>query len=748
MSMSRSFEVRSFNAANQENRMMSFVLARGRARVLGALTALIGVLALGAGVGQAHAAGATIWPYASTFTPSGLDDGVDLAVNHESGNLLVVDQASPVQILQMDESGTPVPFPHPALAGATALDYANTPGGMSIDRFSDIVVDNTGTSSQGSFYLMTADSDPLTGVWHYRLQRFSASGELLFDVTRPGQGRGLGVAPTGHIWVGLGTRMEEFNSTGMPTGAAFDVPANVLGTDGAGESAFDAAGNMFIMLRGRGRVVRRSPSGVYRVLAADSYGLVVDPGTGNMLSARNREGAGAIDQYGADGELEERTGVGTISNASSVTHALALGKDGRTLFYLWNDPFAGQSGIHVFGPGIRRPEEDAAGEVGTRSASLSGVVRPGGEATTYQFEYGLTKNLGSVAPSVPVDAGSGTGPVTATATLSGLKPQTFYFYRLKATVGGQPVYSKVRSLRTGALAVAVSGVADMAPTSATVSGTVDAFDLGAASFHFLVEGVGSPFSTVSAELSVGAGNGPQQVSAPVTGLRPGQQYTVRLVATADGVTESSAPVAFQTPRHGALAPVPEGPSSATPYGCAAPALVAPKGSVREGETVTLGGSDLGVGGTVSVNGSRVRSSSWSASSVAFVVPEVGAGKVPVSVSCGRASNSVELSVTAAPSNVFRLGAGAVKGSSAAVAVALPGAGTVVTTGKYLSKSSVKVKKAGSVSVQLRLTAAGRRALAKARSGSLKVTVRVRYTPAGGSGRTLSKSIMFKRGGSR
>jgi hypothetical protein len=134
--------------------------------------------------------------------------------------------------------------------------------------------------------------------------------------------------------------------------------------------------------------------------------------------------------------------------------------------------------------------------------------------------------------------------------------------------------------------------------------------------------------------------------------------------------------------------------------------------------------------------------------VAFELPEASAGKVPVSVSCGKASNSVELSVTAAPSNVFRLGVGTVKGSSGAVAVALPGAGTVVTTGKYLSKSSVKVKKAGSASVQLRLTAAGKRALARSRSGVLKVTVQVRYTPTGGSGRTLSKSVTFKRGGSR
>lgn len=728
--------------------MKSAVLARGRARVLGALTLLAGVLVLAGGAGQAHAAGATIWPYAGPVSPSGLTGASEIAVNHESGNLLVFNNLpGDVAILQMDESGTPVPFTDPALAGATALRYDNVPGGLTdLFQISDIAVDNTGTASQGNIYVVTADQSP-SYEWLHRVQGFKASGEPLFDVTRLGLGKGLGIAPDGDVWVGVEKRMEELTPAGTPTGSVIEIPSAVSGDDSAAESEFDAAGNMYIMLRGRGRVVRRSPSGVFRVLASDANGLAVDPATGNVLTARIQEGVREIDQYGSDGELEGATGTGILST-SVAFGSLALGTDGRTLFYLWFGSAFLQSGIHVFGPAIRRPEVDAASGVGTTSATLTGVVRPGGEPTTYQFEFGTTKSVTSVAPSAPVDAGSGTGPVTATATLSGLKPQTFYYYRLKATVGGAVVYGKVRSLRTGSPAAAVTDVADLRPTSVTFNGSVDPFDLDGASFHFLVEGVGSPFSAVSAELPVAAGSGLRQVSAPMTGLRPGQRYTVRLLATAGGVTEPSAPVSFQTPELGAVPPVPEGPSSASPYGCVAPVIAAPKGPVREGAVVTLHGSDLGLGGTVSVNGARVRSSTWSVSSVSFVVPEVGAGKMPVSVNCGKASNSVEVSVTAAPSSVFRVGAGSVKGSRAAVAVALPGAGKVVSTAKYLAKSTVKVKKAGSVSVQLRLTAAGKRALAKSRSGALKVTVRVRYTPTGGSGRALSKSITFKRGGSR
>jgi hypothetical protein len=744
--MTTSFAVRSFNAASQENRMMSSVLARGRVRVLGALIALIGALAMSAGAGQAHAAGATIWPYAGASVPSGVTNGLGavFAVNHESGNLLVLNSdGNDTAVLQMDETSTPVPFTYPALAGATALRTDNVPGGLADPLgVSGIGVDNTGTASQGNIYVVTANYSPTLFTWEYRLQGFKASGELLFDVTRPGMGSSVGVAPDGAVWVGTEGGMEELTPAGTPTGSAIEVPAAIAGSGRVVQSDFDAAGNMFMLIAGQ--VVRRSPSGVYRVLANDGQGLAVDPASGNALTSRYHDGTFEIDQFGPDGELEGATGVGDITYLGS----LALGKDGRMLFMLWRDENTGQYSLSAFGPAVRRPEADAASDVRTTSAKLTGAVWPGGAATTYQFEYGLTKSLGSVAPSAPVDAGTGTGAVTATASLSGLKPQTFYYYRLKATVGGATVYGKVRSVRTGGPSAVLGGAGELEPSSATFSGTVDSYDLGAATYHVLVEGAGTPFSAVSAELPVPAGSGPQRVSASVAGLAPEQRFTARLVASAGGVTEASAPVSFTTPALGPVASVPEGRSSASPYGCGSPVIASLTARVRVGDVVTLAGSDLGVGGTVLVGGSRAHAERWSSTAVAFVVPDSVSGSVAVSVNCGHASNSVDLTVAAAAGNLFRLGASVVKGSSGAVSVALPGAGTVVSTGKYLAKSTKKVTKAGSVSVQLRLTAAGKRALAKSSSGALKVTAQVRYTPTGGSGRTLTKSITFKRGGSR
>ena len=59
----------------------------------------------------------------------------------------------------------------------------------------------------------------------------------------------------------------------------------------------------------------------------------------------------------------------------------------------------------------------AAESMTTGSAVVTGTVNPGGEATTYQFEYGTSTSYGLTTP--PQDAGSGTDPVAVRATLTG-----------------------------------------------------------------------------------------------------------------------------------------------------------------------------------------------------------------------------------------------------------------------------------------------------------------------------------------
>ena len=67
----------------------------------------------------------------------------------------------------------------------------------------------------------------------------------------------------------------------------------------------------------------------------------------------------------------------------------------------------------------------------TSSVTLSGSVNPNGSDTKYRFEYGTTSAYGS--RTATVDAGSGTTASQVSATLTGLKPDTEYVFRLVAS---------------------------------------------------------------------------------------------------------------------------------------------------------------------------------------------------------------------------------------------------------------------------------------------------------------------------
>jgi hypothetical protein len=75
----------------------------------------------------------------------------------------------------------------------------------------------------------------------------------------------------------------------------------------------------------------------------------------------------------------------------------------------------------------------AATSVGRSTATVSGTVNPGGQATTWRFQYGTATSYGLLAPSSPGNAGAGTSAVSVSTTLSGLRRRTTYHYRLTAT---------------------------------------------------------------------------------------------------------------------------------------------------------------------------------------------------------------------------------------------------------------------------------------------------------------------------
>lgn len=71
----------------------------------------------------------------------------------------------------------------------------------------------------------------------------------------------------------------------------------------------------------------------------------------------------------------------------------------------------------------------AARDVLSSSATIDGALDPGGLATVYRIEYGLTPAYGSVLSAY---AGAGGATLPVTALIEGLKPGTIYHYRVVA----------------------------------------------------------------------------------------------------------------------------------------------------------------------------------------------------------------------------------------------------------------------------------------------------------------------------
>jgi len=185
--------------------------------------------------------------------------------------------------------------------------------------------------------------------------------------------------------------------------------------------------------------------------------------------------------------------------------------------------------------------------VGNTTASLSGTVNPNGVATTFTFEFGTSTAFGSI--TTPTSAGAGTSPLSVTANLSGLAPNTTYFYRLVATnSSGVTSTGIVRSFRTTGTAsppVALTGAASAITTSgATLNGQVN--PRGSQTAYTFEYGTSTAFGSLTPVVALDNADALEPVSATLTGLAPNTTYFYRTVATNAAGTTAGPVSAFST----------------------------------------------------------------------------------------------------------------------------------------------------------------------------------------------------------
>ncbi len=455
-------------------------------------------------------------------------------------------------------------------------------------------------------------------------------------------------------------------------------------------------------------------------------------------------------EYGPDttyGTSTPATDAGAGFGDQPVTADLTALTAGTTYHYRLvadNDTGGVQHGADgVFSTAPATPV--SASDVSVFGATLHGTINPHGAAATYHFDYGTTTDYGLSTPES--DGGSGNVDLAVSGPTGRLTPGETYHVRLVATINGQTTTSDDATFISGAMPVAVAATpAGITTTQATLAGTVNTYG-NDGTYRFSVDALDGSYTTTTDAQPAPAGDGPHSVGAALASLPAGESFRVVLSVTSNGATAVSDQVVFATAALQAP-PAPPAVSPNGPYGCAAPTINAYNQHPHPGDTIKITGSDLGVGGTAALGDTPITATGWSAGGFALQIPDNATGTLPLTVNCGHASNTIAIAIYQAPDNRFTITKSSVKASTATLTLKLPGVGKVATSATHTASKTTKITKAGTRTLKVSLTKAGKKALENAKSRKLKVTVRVTYTPAGGTAATVTKTLTFTRGAGR
>jgi hypothetical protein len=196
--------------------------------------------------------------------------------------------------------------------------------------------------------------------------------------------------------------------------------------------------------------------------------------------------------------------------------------------------------VHIFGPSIVIPDVTTtpASSVKPRSATLNGTVNPDeAGAATCRFEWGTSTSFGQVAPCEPEGVADGNSPEAVHAALSGLQPDTTYFYRLRASNanGTNPGEAfQDQEFHTPGPGIHQEAASVVTSVSSTLNALIDP-DNVATTYYFQYGTSVAYGSSVPAApgLAVGSGKGDVAESVHVQGLTPGTVYHYRVVALAE-----------------------------------------------------------------------------------------------------------------------------------------------------------------------------------------------------------------------
>lgn len=618
------------------------VMASGRGRVLQRFGLLVIAAALLTCLfGTATASALETRLLQKSFAPAGgfaLFGPQGAAVDQGTGAVYVAD-AGGASVYVFEADGTPASSPKLTEAdGATAFPFVVPTG---------VGVDHSGGATEGFVYVADAGAQKVvqfdaggaaTAQAPITVSSLPADGTAqsggLANVANSGSWgpNGIAVASNGDVyvadpWNGV---IDVFSSAGtfLRQLGAGEIP-------GAAWVALDSSGNAYVT--GANGLVEFSSAGTClnscaAIDPAGTLGVAVDSGDNVYVSEGPK-----IAEYDSSGNL-----VATFGNATAdpafpglqLAFGVAINSTTDEVYVVDLFPDASNNNLtYIFGPLVTVPgaTSDAATSVRPDAATLNGTVDPDGEAVTgCEFEYGTSTAYGQTVPCAEDEAaiGSGTDPVLVHADVSGLNPETPYFFRLAAgNANGQAIFPGAEFSTPPAVGLSPQAPSEDEGRSITLNALVKDWSSALSDCHFEYvteagyQANGGNFSNLKtggavpcdpATAAIPVDDAEHAVSAELTGLVGNSPYRWRIVATSGIGTTSAEGSEFTTAE--------------------TPPIVVTQGVNQHGATT----ADLN--GTVNPSGLQT---SWYfeygttadyGSRVPAVNAVIGAGRIPVEVS--------------------------------------------------------------------------------------------------------------------
>jgi hypothetical protein len=296
--------------------------------------------------------------------------------------------------------------------------------------------------------------------------------------------------------------------------------------------------------------------------------VAVDSGNGEIYVVdQEPEGGGVrhpafVDQFTSAGVYRDRM-TGTPAGLFNNVNGTAIDPVSHDL-YVDDERHNASTGaqekiLDAFGPSVVVPDVTVSQPASLTpfGATLRGAVNPDEEGpATCEFEYGTSASYGSVAEcagagskATPIPGGAGENAQVAvqSAPISGLQPDTTYYYRLDAINGGKLTNDGVcpedcGQFTTPGPAIRSESVSNVASTSTTLEATIDPHN-APTSYFFQYANVDtggceanpSPCMSVPAlPAAIGEIEGDVEVQPEhVQGLMAGTVYHYRVVALSE-----------------------------------------------------------------------------------------------------------------------------------------------------------------------------------------------------------------------